>query len=108
MLTPPTFDHYYRYDELTSLLQAMAEAHPDLLRLESVGKSHEGREIWLATVTRFEAGPAEEKPALWVDGNIHATEVSACSACIYLLERLATEHGKDADITRCLDTRADR
>jgi murein tripeptide amidase MpaA len=73
MPTPPTFDHYYRYDELTRLLQGMAEAHPDLLRLESIGKSHEGREIWLATVTRFETGPAEEKPAFWVDGNVPLT-----------------------------------
>ncbi len=102
----PTFDHYYRYDELTSLLHGLAEAHPGLLRLESIGKSHEGRDIWLATVTRFETGPAEEKPAMWVDGNIHATEVSAASACVYLLNWLVTQYGSDPEITRCLDTRA--
>ena len=47
----PRFDHYYRYDELTSLLRGMAEARPDLLRLESIGKSHEGRDLWLVTLT---------------------------------------------------------
>jgi murein tripeptide amidase MpaA len=101
----PTFDHYYRYDELTELLHQMAEAYPHLLRLESIGKSHEGREIWLATVTRFETGPAEEKPALWVDGNIHSVEVSTASACVYLLHRLLTGYGADTSVTRCLDTR---
>jgi murein tripeptide amidase MpaA len=106
MSSTPAFDHYYRYDELTSLLQAMAEAHPDLLRLESLGKSHEGRDIWLARVTRFETGPAEEKPALWVDGNIHAVEVATCSACVYLLNKLVTQYGSDPEVTRCLDTRA--
>ena len=45
MPNEPTFDHYYRYDELTAILQSMAEAHPGLMRLESIGKSHEGREI---------------------------------------------------------------
>jgi murein tripeptide amidase MpaA len=40
-----------------------------------------------------------------VDGNIHASEVSPTSACLYLLNKLVTGYGQDADITRCLDTR---
>jgi murein tripeptide amidase MpaA len=106
MLPEPSFDHHYRYDELTRLLREMAESHPRLMRLESIGQSHEGREIWLAAVTRFETGPAEEKPAVWVDGNIHATEVCTASACVCLLHRLLAGYGADAEVTRCLDTRA--
>lgn len=100
------FDRYYRYEELTALLHAYAEEFPDLIRLESLGKSYEGRDVWLATVTNFKTGPAEEKPALWVDGNIHATEVSPSSACLYLIERLTAGYGQDETVTRCLDTRA--
>lgn len=101
-----TFDHYYPYAELTTHLQSLAALRPDLLTLESIGKSHEGRDIWCATVTNSATGPASEKPAFWVDGNIHATEVSAASACVYLLHRLVTNYGTDPEITRCLDTRA--
>ena len=100
-----TFDHYYRYDELSRLLGEFASAYPHLLKLQSIGKSYEGRDIWLATVTHFETGPDTEKPALWVDGNIHASEVSPASACMYLINRLVTQYGQDPDITRCLDTR---
>lgn len=70
------FDTYYRYDDLTRILRGLADEYPKLVRLESIGKSHEGREVWLVTVTNFEAGDDKEKPALWIDGNIHATEVS--------------------------------
>src|SRR5437016_14482860 len=73
--------------------------------MDSIGKSHEGREIWCLTVTNAKTGLASEKPALWIDGNIHATEVSAASACIYFLQKLITAYGSDSDITRCLDTR---
>jgi murein tripeptide amidase MpaA len=100
------FDTYYRYDELTRILHAFAEEYPHLVRIESIGKSYEGRDIWLLTVTNFATGPAEEKPALWVDGNIHASEVSPSSACLYLLHRLTREYGSHEKITRCLDTRA--
>lgn len=100
-----SFDHYYRYDEVTSLLNAFAEEFPNLVKVESIGKSYEGRDVWVATVTNFEAGSPEDKAALWVDGNIHATEVSPTTACFYLLNKLTSEYGKDDDISRVLDSR---
>ena len=58
------------------------------------------------TVTNARTGPAAEKPAFWVDGNIHATEVAASAANLYFLHALVTQYGKDPDVTRVLDTRA--
>lgn len=100
------FDRYYRYDDLTRILHAFAEEFPALVQISSLGPSYEGREIWLLTVTNTETGPAEEKPAFWVDGNIHASEVSPSSACLYLLNRLVTRYGSDPRITYLLNTRA--
>lgn len=102
----PTFDHYYRYDELTQILNEFVRDYPNFVRLESIGKSYEGREVWLATVTNTATGADKEKPAFWIDGNIHASEVSPASACIYFIQYLLTNYGKDADVTRALDTRA--
>src|SRR5579885_2209811 len=82
------FNRYYRYDELTKLLQAYVKEYPDLVELSSIGKSYEGRDIWLLTVTNKKTGPASDKPAFWSDGNIHASEVSASTAVLYLLKRL--------------------
>ena len=55
----PRFDHFYRYAELTRLLQDYAAALPGLVQLASIGRSHEGRDIWLVTVTNSVTGPAE-------------------------------------------------
>ena len=60
----------------------------------------------MLTVTNTATGPAAEKPAFWVDGNIHATEVAASAATLYFLHTLVTQYGKDADVTRAIDTRA--
>ena len=99
------FDRFYRYDELTTLLHNYAEQYPQLVSLHSIGKSHEGRDIWLLEVTNTATGALADKPAYWVDGNIHSVEVSASAAVLYFLNTLVTQHGKDADITRCIDTR---
>lgn len=101
-----TFDHYYRYDELTNILNQFAQAHPKLVRIESIGKSHEGRDVWLATLTNADTGTDKVKPAFWIDGNIHASEVSPASACIYFINYLLTNYGTDPEVTKALDTRA--
>ena len=102
----PRFDTFYKYDELTRLLFAYAEAHPTLVAVRSIGKSHEGREIWVATVTNIATGAAADKPAFWADGNIHAAELTASTAVLYYLNELVTKYGSEADITELLDTRA--
>ena len=100
------FDRFYRYAELTEVLHALAREHPHLVAIETIGKSHEGRDIFVLTVTNTQTGPASEKPAFWVDGNIHSTEVAASAAALYFLNTLVTQYGNDADVTRALDTRA--
>ncbi len=100
------FDHYLRYDELTDILRGFAAEYPHLMRLIAIGRSYEGRDIWLAIVTRFETGADTDKPAVWADGNIHASEVSPATTCLFTLEKLLTGYGTDEQITHVLDTRA--
>jgi len=102
----PRFDTFYKWDELTRLLFAYAEAHPTLVAVRSIGKSHEGRDIWVATVTNIATGAAADKPAFWADGNIHAAELTASTAVLYYLNALVTGYGSDADVTHLLDSRA--
>ncbi|MGZ5085111.1 MAG: M14 family zinc carboxypeptidase, partial [Usitatibacter sp.] len=101
-----SFDRFYRYADLTAILQGFAARNPGLFRVESIGRSHEGRDIWVVTATQGAKGDAPSKPAFWVDGNIHAAELTASTACLYYLHVLEQGYGKDAEITRLLDTRA--
>jgi murein tripeptide amidase MpaA len=100
------FEAYLRYEELTRAMHALAEEHPGLCKVESIGKSYEGREIWLAELTNLKTGPAETKPAFWVDGNTHAGEVTGSMAALYLIEHLLERHGSEDLPTRLLDEQA--
>ena len=100
------FDTYLGYEALTEALRELVGAHPGLARLESAGKSHEGRELWLVTITNSATGPDLEKPALWLDGNIHSVELAASMACLYSIEQLLTRHGSDQEVTRLVDRMA--
>lgn len=100
------FNRYLTYSEVTDYLRRTAEAYPQLVGLESGGKSYEGRDIWVLTVTNKETGCAGKKPAIYVDGNIHAGEVTGCMAALYLIDHLVGNYGKDEEVTHILDTRA--
>lgn len=102
----PRFDTFYRHDELTRLLRDYAESLPGLIELRAIGRSHEGRDIWLVVVTNRSSGDDRDKPGFWVDGNIHAAELTASTACLFWLHHLATAYAVDDGVTRLLDTRA--
>ena len=99
----PSFDKYYRYDELTDVLRTFVREFPGLTQLESIGTSHEGRDIWALTITSAATGPALEKPGFYVDGNIHGSEVTAAMTALYFAWKLLSGHGLDTDITRLVD-----
>lgn len=101
--------NYYRdYEETTKLLKEIAAAHPNLVRLESLGQSHEGREMWVMTITNNvgEDKAAElAKPAFWIDGSIHANEVQATEVVLYTAWYLTEMYGRNPVVTRLLDER---
>ena len=105
MPTRVRFDRFYTYAELTDTLDTWASEFPSLGRVESIGTSYEGREIPLVTVTNFETGPPEEKPAVFIHAQIHAMEFTGTTAALALLDRLLHGHGEDGRVTAALDTR---
>ncbi|MGY8824546.1 MAG: M14 family zinc carboxypeptidase [Candidatus Latescibacterota bacterium] len=48
-------------------------------------------------------GPAAGKPCLYVDGNIHGSEVTASTAALYFARTLLSGYGTDDEITDIVD-----
>jgi murein tripeptide amidase MpaA len=99
------FDHYHGYDEMTEILKGLAKDYPDLAELYSIGNSTAGRELWLMEITNKETGPAEEKPAVYADGNTHSAEVTGREVCLWLIKHSLEGYGRDERIKEALDTR---
>lgn len=97
------FDCYRNYEEVTRFLEEAARGHPDRAELSSMGRSWEGRELWVLTITDPATGAPEDKPALWVDGGIDADEVVATEAALGLVHRLLTSD--DPRVRELLATR---
>jgi len=64
---------YISYDEATKFLFEAQKKYPDFIKVQSIGKTWEERDIYLATLS-FDVKNADKKPALLYTGTIHARE----------------------------------
>ncbi|MEM6377647.1 MAG: M14 family metallopeptidase [Bacteroidota bacterium] len=88
------FNRYYDAEGLAEIGKKIAEAHPNLVKRISIGKSYQGRDIWLLAITDYSEGDPDRKPGFYVDGNIHSNELQGSEICIYTAWYL-TEGFKD-------------
>lgn len=103
---PLRFDRYYSYEEVITALQVLQKAYPELTKLEVVGKSEEGREIYALTINNPKTGDELSKPGVYVDGNIHGNEIQAGEVCLYYANMLLTKYGENEKMTKAIDNNA--
>ncbi len=97
------YNRYLTYDEIVDALRRFHAKFPQLTRLYSIGKSYEGRDLWILELTNSATGPADDKPGYYVDGNHHAGEVTGSAVCLYTIDHLLTNYGQDETVTHLLD-----
>jgi len=78
-----SWNRYNTYDGIVDIMEKIAKAYPKLARLESIGKSYENRSIYMLTISDFNTGNPDEKPAMYIDGNIHSNEIQGAEFSLY-------------------------
>src|SRR6187551_1813795 len=60
-----SWNHYNDHAGITEICKKIVAAYPDLAKLESIGKSYKGRDIWCLAITDYKKGAADKKPAMY-------------------------------------------
>lgn len=99
-------NRFYTAAETDQILREFHALYPHLTELYEIGKSYRGRPLMVVEITNEATGPARDKPALYVDGGIHAGELTASAVATHLVAHLLNNHGRDPRVTALLDARA--
>jgi murein tripeptide amidase MpaA len=99
------WDRYHTNAETIEIMRAFEALHPELARVFSIGESFAGQDLMVMEITNPETGPAHEKPALYLDGGIHAQELTSSEVALYVMAHLLNGYGSDPQVTELLDTR---
>ena len=96
---------YHDYAALTDELAIYAETYPEICRLYTLGQSVEGRELW-AVLISDNPDDEEDEPEFKYVSTIHGNERVCTEMCLYFIDLLLTEYGKDERITNLVDSTA--
>lgn len=88
-----SWNHYNDYKGIGDILQKIAKAYPDLAKVESIGKTVQGKDLLVLTITDFKSGKPDQKPGFWVDGNIHSNELQGSEFSMYTAWYLTEMYG---------------
>ncbi|MEQ8330125.1 MAG: M14 family metallopeptidase [Longimicrobiales bacterium] len=100
------WNRFYTAAETNQMLREFHALYPDLTELYSIGESFYGQPLMVLEITNEATGPAAEKPALYVDGGIHAGELTGSAVATYFIGHLLNGYGRDDRVTALLDRRA--
>jgi len=100
------WNRFYTAAETNQIMAELHALYPQLTRLYSIGESYLGQPLMVMEITNRATGAAKDKSALYVDGGIHAGELTGSAVALYLAGHLLTAYGSDDRVTKLLDTRA--
>lgn len=99
------WNFYHDYSQVTEMLHQLVTAFPNLCKLESLGKSYEGRDFWVVTITNFTNKPETEKAGFYIDGAIHANEIQGVEVSLYTAWYLCEMYESSGFVRKLLDER---
>ena len=97
------WNRYHDSEGLNAILANLHKAFPQLTKIYSLGKSVQGRELWVMEITSSKGGDADRKPGMYIDGNIHGNEVQAGEVVAYTAWYLCEMYGHLDKVTELLD-----
>jgi hypothetical protein len=99
------FTHYYTLEECEQTIDMFAARFPELLSVETIGQSYQGRPLRVLTMCNAKTGAPDTKPAMYIDSNIHGNEIQGTEIIFIAIWHLLKNYPHEAAIQKLVDTR---
>lgn len=100
----PNWKKYHSTKDAYELLNGWTRVYPNLTKLYSIGETLKGTQLMVLEITNKQTGRAEDKPAYYYDGNIHAGELTGAEVSLHFVWYILTNYEKDLRIKNLVDT----
>ena len=94
---------YPTYSTYRQLLQQLASAYPSLCRLDSIGQSVQGRQLYMLRITQMD-DTSMHKPKFLYSSTMHGDETTGFVLMLRLAHHLLAEYGRNDSISELLNT----
>jgi carboxypeptidase T len=83
---------YFNYQKMTELFHDLAEKHSDIMSLSSIGKTYEGRDIWLV---KLSDKVDDNEPGVLLMGAHHGNEKPSFEVLIFFIQYMVENYVKE-------------
>jgi len=122
-----SFNQFHSLSAATEHLKSVASANPAITELIEIGRSTGDRPIHVLVVSNMKKGvpidalvplqhpriptvnnvipmkPYHAKPGQWIDGGLRADARTGTEACLFVIDKLISGYGNDAEVTKLID-----
>jgi len=127
---PLAFTDFHSLAATVDYLKKVAAANPAITDLVEIGPSTGNRPIYVLVVSNMKKGvtidalvplqrprtpavnnvtpmkPYQGKPGQWIDGGLRGNARAGTEACLFIIDKLVSGYGNDAEITKLVDENA--
>ncbi|NDE13928.1 hypothetical protein EBZ80_03255 [bacterium] len=89
--------------EVEELVNRIKNNHPDLVQVESFGRTHEGRDLWAIRITAPATTKDGDKPVVFLNALHHAREVMTVEVALDAAEYLTTQYATNPEVQNWLN-----
>ncbi|XP_049794262.1 carboxypeptidase D-like [Schistocerca nitens] len=100
----PTSFYHHNYTEMENFLKSIAATYPSITRLYSVGKSVEGRQLYVIEITDNPGHHEPGEPEVKYVGNMHGNEVVGREVLLLLIKFLCENYGTNDTVSRIVNS----
>lgn len=94
---------YLDHDGLTDALRSLVDGNSSLARMSEIGRSAEGREIWLIEVANPDGTPVADRPAVLIAAQLEGSQHFGSMMALETLEYLLGEYASNPEVQAQLD-----
>ncbi|XP_053441390.1 carboxypeptidase M isoform X3 [Nycticebus coucang] len=95
---------YHHQEGMEAFLKTVAQNYSSITHLHSIGKSVEGRNLWVLVVGRSPKAHRVGIPEFKYVANMHGDETVGRELLLHLIHHLVTSDGKDPEVTSLINS----
>ncbi|MEM3445158.1 MAG: M14 family metallopeptidase [Thermoplasmata archaeon] len=101
------WESYHSYNSTNSLTQELfnlSAQHPDIMKVISIGKTWEGRDIWAVKLSKDVDTEDPDKPEILFDADHHAREWLTIELAMFIIHKFVDEYPANSTISELVNT----
>ncbi len=97
------FSSYQNYDQMTNALKKMVSSNQGIAKMETIGKTLEGRDLWVVTIANPAGVPVDERPGMFIGANFEGDHLIGSEISLSVINYLLKNYSSDEAVKKSID-----